>query len=51
MIPLRYFLIIIRGIVLKGSSAGVLIPEIIALAITALVIMTITALRFRKSLD
>ncbi len=51
VIPLRYFLIIIRGIVLKGSSAGVLIPEIIALAITALVIMTITALRFRKSLD
>jgi ABC-2 type transport system permease protein len=51
VIPLRYFLIIIRGIVLKGSSAGVLIPEIIALAITSLVIMTITALRFRKSLD
>jgi ABC-2 type transport system permease protein len=50
-IPLRYFLIIVRGIVLKGTNAQVLMPEIIALSITALVIMVATVMRFRKQLD
>jgi ABC-2 type transport system permease protein len=50
-IPLRYFLIIARGIVLKGSSADVLMPEIIALAFFALLVMAATAVRFRKQLD
>jgi ABC-2 type transport system permease protein len=51
VIPLRYFLIIVRGIVLKGSDATAVVPEIIALVITAVVIMSVTAVRFRKSLD
>jgi ABC-2 type transport system permease protein len=50
-IPLRYFLIITRGIVLKGTGAGVLIPEILALCIFALLVMAVTATRFRKQLD
>lgn len=50
-IPLRYFIIITRGIILKGVGADILLPEIIALAIFALLIMGITALRFRKRLD
>jgi ABC-2 type transport system permease protein len=49
--PLRYFLIIVRGIILKGVGASALVPEIIALAIFALVVMGAAALRFRKSLD
>ena len=50
-IPLRYFLIITRGIVLKGTGASVLIPEILALCFFALLVMAATAVRFRKQLD
>ena len=50
-IPLRYFLVITRGIMLKGSGAQVLLPEIIALCITALVIISAAVVRFRKQLD
>lgn len=50
-IPLRYFLIIVRGIVLKGVGAEALWPEIIALSIFAVVIMGGAVLRFRKRLD
>lgn len=51
LIPLRYFLIITRGIVLKGTGAIVLLPEIIALCIFALLVMAGTAVRFKKQLD
>jgi ABC-2 type transport system permease protein len=51
VIPLRYFLIIVRGIVLKGTGANILYPEIIALTIFALFMMTAAAVRFRKQLD
>ena len=50
-IPLRYFLIIARGIVLKGVGAEALWQEIIALSIFALVVMSAAAVRFRKRLD
>ncbi len=51
VIPLRYFLIIIRSVLLKGVGASSLQQEIIALAIFGLVMMTAAALRFRKRLD
>jgi len=51
LIPLRYFLIITRGIVLKGSNIQVLAPEIFILCIFALLVMVATAFRFRKQLD
>ena len=51
VIPLRYFLIIARGIVLKGVGVPALQFEVIALAIFAVVVMSAAALRFRKSLD
>jgi ABC-2 type transport system permease protein len=50
-IPLRYFLIVVRGIILKGVGADLLWPEIIALSLFAVVIMGGAALRFRKRLD
>ena len=50
-IPLRYFLIIVRSIILKGVGAEALWPEIVALSIFAVVIMGSAALRFRKRLD
>jgi ABC-2 type transport system permease protein len=51
LIPLRYFLIISRGIILKGVGPEALWPEIIALFIFAVAIMGAAAVRFRKSLD
>jgi ABC-2 type transport system permease protein len=51
IIPLRYFLDIVRGIVLKGVGIEALWPDVIALAIFGLVIMAAAARRFRKSLD
>lgn len=50
-IPLRYFLIVVRGIVLKGVGAEALWSEILALSIFAAIIMGGAALRFRKRLD
>jgi len=51
VIPLRYFLVITRGIMLKGVAIDVLQNEVLALAIFAVVIMGGAALRFRKRLD
>ncbi len=51
LIPLTYFLDIIRGIVLKGVGVGFLWNDIIALSIFTLVILSMAVLRFRKSLD
>jgi ABC-2 type transport system permease protein len=50
-IPLRYFLVIIRALLLKGVGASAIQPEIIALALFGVTIMTAAALRFRKRLD
>jgi ABC-2 type transport system permease protein len=50
-IPLRYFLVITRGIMLKGSNAQALMPEIVALSITAFIIIVAAVRRFRKQLD
>jgi ABC-2 type transport system permease protein len=48
--PLRYFLIIIRGVFLKGSGFEVLWPEMASLLLLGLIIMSLSALRFRKRL-
>jgi ABC-2 type transport system permease protein len=51
LMPLRYYLVIIRSVLLKGVGAPALQGEILALAIFGTTIMTIAALRFRKRLD
>lgn len=50
-IPLRYFLVIIRTLLLKGVGAAAIQNEIIALAIFGVVIMSAASARFRKRLD
>jgi ABC-2 type transport system permease protein len=50
-IPLRYFLVVIRSLLLKGVGIEAIQGEVIALTIFGLVIMTAAALRFRKRLD
>ena len=49
--PLRYFLVIIRGIFLKGSGPAVLSPEMLALFALGVAILAISTLRFRKRLE
>ena len=51
IVPLRYYLVIIRALLLKGVGAAALQSEIIALTIFAIAIMGAAALRFRKRLD
>lgn len=50
IIPLRYFLIIVRGIFLKGSGIHELWEQILALLIFGLVTIVLSAARFRKRL-
>ena len=48
--PLRYFLVIIRGIFLKGNGIDILWPQMAALLILGIVVITLSSLRFRKRL-
>jgi len=51
IVPLRYYLVIIRALLLKGVGIAALQKEVIALTIFAIVIMGAASLRFRKRLD
>lgn len=51
LIPLRYFIAIVRGIFLKGSGLHVLWPNVLALCILGLLILTLSARRFTKRLE
>jgi len=48
--PLRYFLVIIRGIYLKGTGFAVLWPQMAALAILGLGTLSLAAGRFKKTM-
>lgn len=48
--PVRHFAIISRGILLKGSGVDVLYPQLLALAVIALVMVSLSAWQFRKQL-
>jgi ABC-2 type transport system permease protein len=48
--PVKHFAIISRGILLKGSGVDVLYPQLLALATIALVMVSVSAWRFRKQL-
>jgi len=50
LIPLRYFLVVIRGIFLKGVGLDVLWPQAAALLAIGIVVLAISALRFQKHL-
>ena len=51
LIPLRYYLVIIRALMLKGVGLPFLQQETVALAIFGVGIMVAASLRFRKRLD
>ena len=50
-VPLRYYLVINRSLLLKGVGFEALQAEIISLTLFGIIIMTAAALRFRKRLD
>ena len=50
-IPLRYYLTIIRSLLIKGVGLAAIQSEVIALIISGVVIMGAASLRFRKRLD
>jgi ABC-2 type transport system permease protein len=49
--PLRYFLDVLRGVYLKGVGLEALWPQMAAMAVFGLIMLTISVTRFRKSLD
>lgn len=48
--PLRYFLVIIRGVFLKGVGLDILWPQILALAVLGGLMILLSSLRFQKRL-
>jgi len=51
VVPLRYMLAVIRGIILKGVGARILYQEVVALVVFGVLIMLLAATRFRKRLE
>ncbi|MFH2220203.1 MAG: ABC transporter permease [Pseudomonadota bacterium] len=49
--PLRYFLVITRGVFLKGVGFKILWPQLLGLLILGLAVFTGAVVRFRKRLD
>ena len=48
LIPLRYFLVMVRGIFLKGVGLDVLWPQFAALVAWGTVVLTLAVVRSRK---
>lgn len=49
--PVRYFMEIVRSLFLKGAGIAVLWPQMVALFVFGVVILSVSALRFHKRLD
>jgi ABC-2 type transport system permease protein len=51
LIPLRYYLVVLRGTFLKGVGFDVLWPQFAGMGILAMILLTASSLRFSKTLD
>lgn len=51
LVPLRYFLVIVRAIFLKGVGLGVLWPQVVPLAALAVIILALSVSQFHKKLE
>jgi len=49
--PVRYFMEIVRGIFLKGAGISVLWPQMLVLAVYGTIILSLSVIRFHKTLD
>ena len=50
LVPLRYYLVILRGVFLKGVGLAVLWPEVLSLLALGLAILLLARIRFRRRL-
>jgi ABC-2 type transport system permease protein len=48
VVPARYFLVILRGLLLKGVGPSTFWPQLVALAIFAVAILGLASLRLRR---
>ena len=48
VVPARYFLIALRGVVLKGAGPASFWTELVALAVFAIVVLTLASVRLRR---
>ena len=46
--PMRFFLAIVRNIVMRGASIGSIWPEVVALVVFGTVVFGISSVRFSK---
>jgi ABC-2 type transport system permease protein len=51
VVPLRYMLIVVRGIFLKGVGLDILYPQVVAMVVFGAAILVLSAARFRKRLE
>ena len=49
--PLRYFMEIVRGVFLKGVGISVIWPQMVALVVYGVMVLGLSSMRFKKSLD
>ncbi len=49
--PLRYFLVVLRGVYLKGVGFEVLAPQMLPMAVLGIALLTLSVFRFHKALD
>jgi ABC-2 type transport system permease protein len=49
--PVRYFMEIVRGVFLKGAGVDVLWPQMVALGVFGIIILTASTRRFHKKLE
>jgi ABC-2 type transport system permease protein len=51
LLPLTYFLVIVRSVIVKGAGLELLIPQTLALGAFSIILMAIAAMRFNKTLE
>jgi ABC-2 type transport system permease protein len=51
LVPARYAMVIMRGIILKGVGLEILMEQVVAVLIFSAVILTLAATRFKKKLE
>jgi ABC-2 type transport system permease protein len=51
LVPATYYLVIVRGIFLKGVGVSIVWPQILMLTLLAAALVTLSFLRFKKKID
>ena len=49
--PMRYIMVVLRSVYLKGTGLDILWPQIAAMAVWAVILLSVSVLRFHKSLE